>query len=833
VGGQLLLAAIYFGAAKLGLALAFQAEQVTAVWPPTGIALSAVLLFGYRSTAGVALGAFLANLTTPNETWLTAAGIALGNTLEAVAAVWLLRRFIHFRPALDRLADVLGLVGLAAALSTMVSATIGVTTLAVTGVHSWSAFPALWWLWWLGDSAGAILIAPVILTLAASWPWPRPSRLRLLEATALSVTLAVTLLVVFAGIVPPGGLTGLHSTVPGLEFTVFPLVVWAALRFGQPGSTLLTAVASGFAVWGTVHGFGPFVGGTPHENLIHLQAYMAIVAVTALLLSAAVAERRTTELAASQRAEELETLMDVLPVAVWIARDPQCRQISGNRAGHQLLRVPVGQNLSKSAPGPDRPAGFKIYHQGREVPSEELPMQIAAGQGMLVRDFLEDIVFSDGSVASAFGSAAPLFDDLGQVRGCIAAFMDVSELKRLEKELHEKIQELAAVDRRKNIFLATLAHELRNPLAPIRNALHILRLSGDDPQVREKTLVLMERQLSHMVRLIDDLLDIARISRDKLPLRRENTDLHAAISSAVEAVRHLIDEAGQSLDLSFPPEPVRLDADPVRLAQVFTNLLANAAKYTDPGGQIRVMVERGAGDVFIKVRDNGRGIAPEELPFLFEMFSQAAPALERPHGGLGIGLSLVRRLVDMHGGTVHAKSDGLGRGSEFIVRLPALAEPSALMPGTTDSSSPEGPHLRILVVDDNRDAAESLGELLTLLGHHVRTAHDGEAALQEANAFRPNAVLLDIGLPRLNGYEVCKSIRGEPWSTDCLLIAISGWGQEADKLRAAQSGFDHHLTKPVEIDMLLRLLALQTDRRSGSGAREAGEAASSFPPALK
>jgi signal transduction histidine kinase/DNA-binding response OmpR family regulator len=362
-------------------------------------------------------------------------------------------------------------------------------------------------------------------------------------------------------------------------------------------------------------------------------------------------------------------------------------------------------------------------------------------------------------------------------------------------------------DRRKNEFLATLAHELRNPLAPIRNALQILRLSGDNRQAMEQSRVIMERQVNQMVRLVDDLLDISRINRNKLDLRKEWVPLKDVIDAAIETSRPMIEAAGHRLQVSVPDDPVRVEVDPTRLAQVLSNLLNNAAKYTEPGGNIRLSAAREADAIVLRVRDDGIGIPPEAMPQIFDLFSQVDLHEEKAQGGLGIGLSLVRRLVEMHGGTVEVASDGPGQGSEFAVRLPhaGTAPPDDRRAVDADRPATARPH-RILVVDDNVDSAHSLGMMLELMGNDVRTAHDGFAAVEVAAEFRPGVVLLDIGMPKMNGYEAARHIREQPWGKDMLLIAQTGWGQEQDRAESEQAGFDHHLVKPIDPAALQRLL---------------------------
>jgi CheY-like chemotaxis protein len=319
---------------------------------------------------------------------------------------------------------------------------------------------------------------------------------------------------------------------------------------------------------------------------------------------------------------------------------------------------------------------------------------------------------------------------------------------------------------------------------------------------------MMERQLAHMVRLIDDLLDVSRISRNKMELRRSRVLLADVVSSAVETARPAVEEAGHELTVSLPPEPVHLDADLTRLAQVFGNLLSNSAKYTPRGGHIRLAAERRGEEVAVSVRDNGIGIPAESLRSIFDMFSQVDRSIERSTGGLGIGLALVKGLVEMHGGTVAAESPGVGKGSTFTVRLPVLAERAESIPTALaeEGARPAGPRRRILVVDDNRDSAASMALMLQLTGNEVRTAHDGIEAVEVAEAFRPQAILMDVGMPRLNGYEATRRIREQPWGRSVIIIALTGWGQEGDKLQSSEAGCNGHLVKPVSLPDLERAL---------------------------
>ncbi len=376
------------------------------------------------------------------------------------------------------------------------------------------------------------------------------------------------------------------------------------------------------------------------------------------------------------------------------------------------------------------------------------------------------------------------------------------ERLRLVEQLREK-------DRRKDDFLATLAHELRNPLAPVRNAAQIIKLRGSsDPDIQNARDII-ERQMGHLTRLVDDLLDVSRITRGKITIQRERLGLGVILTNAMEASRPVVEASGHELTISLPQEPLFLEGDLTRLVQVFGNILVNAAKYTDRDGQIWLTARREGSDVVVSVKDTGIGIPLDHLPRVFEMFSQVDSALERTQGGLGIGLSLVKGLVDMHGGSVEAKSDGLGKGSEFLVRLPLLVESpkghSAL--ASENVAIPGSTRRRVLVADDNVDSAESLAMLLSLMGHEVAVAHDGSAAVELAAQYQPEVILLDIGMPKLNGYEVARQIRDQRWSTSVVLVALTGWGQEDDKRKAVEAGFDHHFTKPLAPGTLEMLFA--------------------------
>ncbi len=412
----------------------------------------------------------------------------------------------------------------------------------------------------------------------------------------------------------------------------------------------------------------------------------------------------------------------------------------------------------------------------------------------------------------------PVFEAGGAVEAVAGSTRDITDRKALEVKLRDQAEQLRQADRRKDEFLAMLAHELRNPLAPIRNAAQVIRLLGTtEPNVQRST-ELIERQVQHMTRLVDDLLDVSRITSGKIKLQKEPVELAAVVARAVETVRPLIEARRHQLAVALPPEAVRLEADPTRLAQVVANLLTNAAKYTDEAGGIWLTAEREGETVVVCVRDSGVGIPGEMLPKVFDLFTQVDGSLARSEGGLGIGLTLVKSLTELHGGTVAAKSEGPGRGSEFVVRLPVLQTPHAPNVGKAQrTAAGHSPPRRILVVDDNVDAAESLALLLRVGQHDVRTAHDGLTALQVAETFRPEVVLLDIGLPRMDGFEVARRLHEQPGMANALLVALTGYGQEEDRRRSHEAGFDRHLVKPADPAALQAILAsFETMERKGA-----------------
>ncbi len=457
--------------------------------------------------------------------------------------------------------------------------------------------------------------------------------------------------------------------------------------------------------------------------------------------------------------------------------------------------------------------GFVNYNDWRDA---VLPEDLAVNEAILQNTVRELGKSSrsfrirrrnDGKCRHVAAVETVRLNDQGKVEWVVGTNLDITDRKCAEEELRRLAAELSHADRRKDEFLATLAHELRNPLAPIRNGLQIMGASNDRATI-EEVRTMMERQLGQMVHLVDDLLDVSRISRGKLELRKKRVELAWVLNSAVETSQTLIETNGHELIVSVPPKQVYLDADVTRLAQVFSNLLNNAAKYSEHGGRIWLTAVLQGDFVVVSVKDTGIGIPKDMVPKIFDMFTQVDRSLEKSQGGLGIGLSLVKRLVEMHAGNVAAHSEGQGQGSEFVVRLP-IEKASSPKRNVEDKAkvSSASSRRRILVADDNKDAATTLAMMLRIMGNEVRTANDGLEAVEVGTAFQPDVVMLDIGMPKLNGYEACRRIRASQWGEGIVLIAITGWGQDDDKRRSREAGFNHHLVKPVDPAELKKLLA--------------------------
>jgi PAS domain S-box-containing protein len=478
--------------------------------------------------------------------------------------------------------------------------------------------------------------------------------------------------------------------------------------------------------------------------------------------------------------------------------------ITTDTRGHVTFINPVGESMTgwslADAIGLPLERIFNVVTEDTRQPVAN-PVTQVLQQGIIVGLANHTVLIArDGNEVAIEDSAAPIRDASGAISGAVMVFHDVTARRQAEIALRE-------ADRRKDEVIAILAHELRNPLAPIRQAALISKAPGATEAQKRWSHEVIDRQVQYMSLLLDDLLDISRVTRGTLMLRLQPTELGAAVNMAIETARPIIDAKRHMLSIDLPHEPLQITADPMRLAQVLANLLTNAAKYTDPEGHIRLSARCEADQLVIRVADSGVGIRPDNLPRIFEMFSQLLPTMDRSEGGLGIGLALAKGLVELHGGKIEARSDGLGHGSEFIVHLPLQTRPGGRAVQPNVVAIPDTITCRrVLVADDNRDSAETLAMLLRVEGHEVMIAHDGAAALAAFRGFAPDIVLLDIGMPGPNGYEVARQIRQARPGSGVKLIAITGWGQEADKQRAFAAGFDHHLTKPVDTRQLQQLI---------------------------
>jgi PAS domain S-box-containing protein len=511
-------------------------------------------------------------------------------------------------------------------------------------------------------------------------------------------------------------------------------------------------------------------------------------AVPAIVID--ITERKLAENAVRDSAEHLQLALAAADLGDWQWDAHKDLILLSDRAA-DIYGLPHGSAVSR------------VTLRSMLVPEDREPVRLAIESSLATHadyDMEYRAVRPNGEQCWIAARGRGLYSDSGAVLGMIGIVQDITARKQAEQALRE-------MDRRKDEFLATLAHELRNPLAPIRHAAQIARIpTATEAQKRWSNEVII-RQVHHMSLLLDDLLDISRITRGTLELRLVPTDLGAAIDAAVETARPGIELKRHELIVELPTTPIEVSADPLRLSQVLSNLLTNAAKYTDPEGEIRLSARLEPDTVLISVADTGIGIAPETLPSVFEMFSQLHSGRDRSEGGLGIGLALSKGLVELHGGTIEARSAGPGQGSEFIVRLPRRAAPvRETAAPSLEPSLDQTVRRRVLVADDNVDGAESLALLLRVEGHEVNVVHDGAAALAAVERLRPEVALLDIGMPGLSGYEVARRVRQSAIGRAVMLIAITGWGQDSDKARALAAGFDHHFTKPIEPERITALL---------------------------
>jgi PAS domain S-box-containing protein len=764
------LAIAYLVAGKLGLLFASVHANASAVWPPTGIALAALLLLGRRAWPAVAVGAFVVNVTTAGSV-ATSLGIALGNTLEALLGAWLVERRAGGLQAFDRPRDVFAFAG-AVLPGAVVSATLGVASLTLAGYARRVDFGAIWLTWTLGDVGGALLVAPPIILWATADAEPaRKTRARMIELGAL------LLVVVALGAVIWGGLAPAEFRRYPMAFLAIPLLLWAAYRFGRREATSVLVVLAAIAVYGTLRGFGPFAPLPPRHALLVLQAFMATMALMTLVV-ASLAWSREREISL------LQTIMDRIPVMITMYQ-PATRML---RLNHEFERV-TGWSAEEAR---------RVDLMERCYPDPIYRARVRAYMDSLAEGWRDLTMTSRrGERIETSWSNVRLPDDTR-----VGIGLDVRERKRGEAERERAHAQAEAASRAKDEFFAMLGHELRNPLGAITTALHVIELCGPLDERSGQARAIIARQVQHLVRLVDDLLDVTRLATGKVSLSLRRIDLTAVARRAVAGAGPAA--CGRQLTCRAA-SPVWIDADETRIEQILGNLLGNAIKFTPADGQITVAVEAEGADAVLRVEDTGAGIPSDLLPRIFDLFVQGQTTLHRREAGLGIGLTLVRRLVDLHRGRIEAASPGPGGGSVFTVRLPAARPPGTAAPLPLEAAPPPTVRRRVLIIEDNDDARQMLRHLLDRAGHEVHEAAEGTDGLARALALAPDAVIVDIGLPGLDGYTIARRLR-EAGPPGVLLVAVTGYGQDGDRRRSREAGFDVHLTKPIDPNALEALL---------------------------
>jgi PAS domain S-box-containing protein len=803
----LLIAAGYHLGGVVGLGLSFPGG-IAGVWLPHGVLVAAMLLTPTRRwwwfTLLLPLHLHLVR-TFQGPVPLGIACVQLGGNLaQAALGAAALQRFVGRPPRLDNLTRMIAFISLAAFLAPGL----------VSGALAWQLPTGEgaggFWIAWqrhaFAQACGAVVVTPAIVYLArgglvatvrAARPW-------IGEFLLLTVGLVALLLALF----------GVESRPPhhlGLPFALLPLLLWSAVRFGPGGLGCHLLAVTIVALLHTRAGRGPFAAGTPDDAVLALQGFLLAISIPNVLLTALMQQH--AQLVGALRDSETRyrsVVEDQTELICRCLRDGTYIFVNGAYCRY-FQRSPaelIGQNFWQFIP-PEQHAATRAYLASLtpDRPLGTIEHQVVAPGGEVRWQQWTDRAFFDGQ---------------GRVVEYQSVGQDITERKRAQDEHRELVAQkrvaeaLREADRRKDEFLAMLAHELRNPLAPIVTAVELLRARAPADESITWAGAVIDRQAGQLTRLVDDLLDVSRITLGKIQLDLAPLDLGNVVRQAVESSRPLLQARHHDLQVDLPDHPLPIRGDAARLIQVISNLLGNAAKYTAEGGRIRVAAAQVGAQVVLRVADNGQGMPADMLERVFEMFVQLQSPENRPQGGLGIGLALVKRLVEMHGGAVEARSDGSGRGSEIVVHLDLADEPSIAQEGDrpprplAGGSDPPDGRRRILIVDDNVDAAETLARLLRLQQHEVLVAHDGLAGLAAAQRTNPDLIFLDIGLPRLSGLEVARRLRQGTAAGRPLLVATTGFGRIEDRARSAAAGFDHHLTKPVDAQALQSLVRAAT-----------------------
>ena len=833
------VAAVYFLAARLGLSLAFVNVSVSPVWPPAGVAIAALLWFGYRATPGVLLGALLANFLLTDVSLVPSTIIAIGNTVEAVIAVYLLVRFSESRNPFNRAFDVLKFVVFAVMISTAIAATIGNVTLCVSGHEQWHDFRWLWVTWWSGDGIGALLVTPLILSWAER-PHEKFRIIRWIEfallfllMSLLSTTIYTNLLHESLGVRPWG-----HITIP--------LLVWAAFRLGSRGVATVMIPFAVIAIWGTIHGYGGFAGYPLNEGLLFLQAYVADVAITSLALAAIVTERKVAgrylagSLSVTRILAEWPALDDAVPRiiqricktfawevgAMWRLDAESsaltCIKIwpSHGAAAGQFEKITKSLRFTRGTGLPGRvwarltpawipdvtaddnfPRGPAAANQGLHA---AFAFPIMSGEKFLgvMEFFSQEIREPDRG----------LLETLSGIGSQIGQFLERKGVEEEREKLFVREQtarnEAEEANRLKDEFLATLSHELRTPLTAVLGWLSMLRSGRLDGETATHALETVERNAKAQAQLIEDLVDVSRIAGGKLKLDVQPVDLGSLIAASIDIVRPAANARGVVLEVSTDQTVGAVVGDPARLQQVIWNLLSNAVKFTPRDGHVYVSLRRADSFAEIEVRDTGIGIDPVFLPSVFERFRQAESPVTRTHRGLGLGLAIVRHLTELHGGSVTAASDGEGLGATFTIKIPLAVAASGTAPDPSLLLS-EPLHrtldgLRVLLVEDEPDARELLVMTLQVSGATVEAVDSAQNALTSLPLFRPHVLLSDIGLPSESGYDLVQKLRAlKSEFSGIPAVALTAFASEKDRQLALAAGFQIHLAKPVEPQLLV------------------------------
>jgi PAS domain S-box-containing protein len=769
------LTLIYILAGKLGLTFTSVHASTSPVWPPTGIALASLLLRGAWVWPSVTIGAFVVNVTTAGSL-ATSLGIACGNTLEAVMIARFVEEFAAGRHAFSRPRTAF-IFSAAVLPGAVVSGSVGVASLALGGYAATSDLPIIWTTWVFGDVTSALIITPVLLL------WANDRRIRPFLERPVELGATMLALVLLAETAFGGFFSAALHHYP-LAFVSVPPLLWIALRFERRAAAVAVVLLSTIALYGTVRGHGPFSDLPPTHSLLVAQAFAATMALMTFVVAA---------LAWSREREStlLQTIIDRIPIMITMYQ-PSTRILRLNHEFERLTGWSAGEAghvdlMTRCYPDPAYREEVRAFMDSVGGGWRDLTMTTKAG----------------ASIETSW-STVRLGDDTR-----IGIGLDARARKNAEAERARAHAETEAANRAKDEFFAMLGHELRNPLGAITGALHVIDLCGPGDERSAQARAIVTRQVRHLVRLVDDLLDVTRLTTGKIILSLRPIDLAAVTRRAVGALAATA--PGRRVECRAA-EPAWIAADETRLEQILTNLLGNAMKFTPASGVVSVTVGAEDGQAVLRVADTGAGIHPDLLPRIFDLFVQGHTGLHRRESGLGIGLTLTRRLVDLHNGRIEATSDGPGRGSRFTVRFPMIERPIEAVEASSLVGR-RGTRRRVLIVEDHDDARQMLRHLLESLGHEVHEAADGISGLERALALAPDAVVVDIGLPGLDGYAVARELR-KASSAGPLLIAVTGYGQDGDRQRSAEAGFDAHLTKPIDpraLDVLLGNQPLDRD----------------------